>query len=49
MSCSKLLNIVKLSSRHVGIEIWDPRARVVCNNFGKDLQIDEKKTCFDKC
>ncbi len=47
----EILNLAQLPSRHVGMGSWGvSELERLCNHFGKDLQIDEKKKlCFDKC
>ena len=44
VSCFKILNPVELPFRHVGMGSWGVlELERLCNHFGKDLQIDEKK------
>ncbi len=43
VSCFKILNPVELPSRQVGMGVLELER--LCNHFGKDLQIDEKKIC----
>ena len=46
MSCFKILNLVELPSRQVGMGSWGVlELERLCNHFGMDLQIDEKKIC----
>lgn len=50
VSCFNVLNPTELSSRHNGMRSWGiSKLERLCNPFGKDRKIDEKKTlCFDK-
>ena len=44
MNYFKIVNLVELPSRRVGIGSWGvPKIERLCNHFGKDLQINEKK------
>ena len=46
MSCFKILNPIELRTRQVSMGSWGvPELEKLCNHFGKDLQIDEKKIC----